>query len=183
MGVPDGLERELKFSAVDHVQLRERLEELGAERRSGPVFEDNWIFDSGGRLKQSGSLLRLRVDGHGVRVTFKGPATFEKGVKVRPELETTVGDAEEMHKIFEALGYSVVTRYQKYREDWRLGGIVISLDRLPIGEFAEFEGESCEVVARRCGLDPEQAERRNYLRLYEDHLVENPDAPPEMTFR
>jgi len=84
--------------------------------------------------------------------------------------------------IFAALGYSVVTRYQKYREDWRLGAIVISLDRLPIGEFAEFEGDGCEVLARRCGLDPEQAERRNYLRIYEDYRAQHPDAPAEMIF-
>ncbi|MEE8525999.1 MAG: class IV adenylate cyclase [Thermoanaerobaculia bacterium] len=182
MGLPGGIERELKFGDVDHQRLRRRLEELDAERRGGAAFEDNWVFDAGGELQKSGSLLRLRIDGQGSRVTFKGPATFEEGVKVRPELETAVGSAEEMRKIFEALGYSAVARYQKYREDWRLGTVVVSLDRLPIGDFAEFEGDGCDAMARRCGLDPEQAERRNYLRIYEDYLEEHQDAPPEMVF-
>jgi adenylate cyclase class 2 len=182
MGLPGGIERELKFGGVDHDRLRGRLAEIDAERQGGSAFEDNWIFDAGGTLKASGSLLRLRLDGHGARVTFKGPATFEQGVKVRPEHETAVDSAAELRKILEALGYSAVTRYQKYREDWRLGGVVVSLDRLPIGEFAEFEGDGCAQVARRCGLDPAAAEGRNYLRIYEDYRQEHPEAPAEMVF-
>ena len=177
-----GIEKELKFAGVDHDRLRDRLAELDAESQGGPAFEDNLIFDRDGRLAEAGSLLRVRVDARGCRLTFKGPATFEGGVKIRPELETAVDDDKEMRRILEALGYSVVTRYQKYRENWVLGSITISLDRLPIGEYAEFEGESCEVVARRCGLDPEEAESRNYLKIYADYRQENPDAPPEMIF-
>jgi adenylate cyclase, class 2 len=182
MGWPGGIERELKFGGVDHDRLRRRLEEIDAERQGGPAFEDNWVLDADGKLKAAGSLLRLRLDGHGSRVTFKGPATFAGGVKERPELETGVDSAEELRKIFAALGYSVVTRYQKYREDWRLGAIVISLDRLPIGEFAEFEGDGCAQVARRCGLDPGAAEARDYLRIYADYRARHPDAPAEMVF-
>ena len=71
----------------------------------------------------------------------------------------------------------------KIREEWQLGGVTIALDHTPIGDFAEFEGDKAEVVAKRCGFDPEKAERRSYLRLYEDYLKEHPDAPPEMVFR
>ncbi len=76
----------------------------------------------------------------------------------------------------------MVRRYQKVREEWQLGGVTIALDHTPIGDFAEFEGERAEVVAKRCGFDPDKAERRSYLRLYEDYLKEHPDAPPEMVF-
>jgi hypothetical protein len=38
------------------------------------------------------------------------------------------------------------------------------------------------VVAKRCGFDPDKAERRSYLRLYEDYLKSHPAAPPEMVF-
>ena len=50
------------------------------------------------------------------------------------------------------------------------GGVTIALDHTPIGDFAEFEGDGAETVAKRCGFDPDKAERRSYLRLYEEYL-------------
>jgi len=178
----NGVERELKFADVDLEALRERLRSLEAESQGSPAFEDNWIFDRDGELAAAGSLLRLRVDRRGGRITYKGRASFEGAVKVRTELETGVEDVDHLRRILEALGYSALRRYQKYREEWRLGSITIALDRTPIGDFAEIEGEGCERVARRCGLGPEQVERRTYLCLYEDYLAEHPDAPPDMVF-
>ena len=176
------LEKELKFGDVDLDALRERMQDFEAECQGSAALEDNWIFDKKDKLASKGELLRVRVDRRGSRITYKGKAHFEDGLKIRSELETGVEDFETTCKIFEALGYSLVRRYQKYREDWLLGSIIISLDHTPIGDFAEFEGEGCDRVAKRCGLDPETAEKRNYLKLYEDYLVDHPDAPPDMVF-
>ena len=176
------VERELKFAAVEPDRLRERLRELEAERVHPGALEDNWVLDNGGKLQRSNCVLRLRKDSHGAFLTFKGPATFEGKTKLRAEHETGVSDADATRKLFESLGFAVVKRYQKVRESWQLGGVTISLDHTPIGEFAEFEGEGAEKVARRCELDPEEAERRSYLRLYADHLAAHPDAPPDMVF-
>lgn len=175
-------ERELKFAEVELSSLRERLAELEAERVHAPAFEDNWVFDRDLELKKEHRLLRLRIDGQGATLTFKGPPRFEQNVKVRTEHEARLDDAEGMRAILEALGYRVVRRYQKMREVWRLGGITISLDHTPIGDFAEFEGTGGEKVAKRCGLEPARAERRNYLRLWEDHTREHPEASEDMTF-
>jgi len=178
-----GLERELKFAGVDLEDLREKLLRLEAESDGPPALEDNWIFDRGGELQKSRSVLRLRYDRRGTRLTFKGPPKFEGSVKIRSEHETKVEDAPELRRILAALGYEPVRRYQKYREEWRLGSLTIALDHTPIGDFLEIEGEGCETIARRLGLENESAERRNYLRLYEDHLKEHPDATPDMIFR
>lgn len=177
-----GVERELKFAAVDHSELRSRLEALEAENQGASALEENWIYDQAGHLADAGSLLRLRYDRRGVRFTFKGPARFEGSVKVRVEHETEVGDGATLQRILESLGYEQVRRYQKYREEWLLGSVMISLDHTPIGDFAEVEGDECETVARRLNLGPDQVERRNYLRLYEDYLKQHPDAPPDMVF-
>jgi predicted adenylyl cyclase CyaB len=182
MGEENSYEREYKFSGVELEGLRERLAELEAERSGPAAFEDNWVFDRDGELRSSGCVLRLRVDAGGAQLTFKGPARFEGGLKVRLEHETRLEDSDQMRSLLEALGYGVVRRYQKMREEWRLGGVTISLDRLPIGDFAEFEGDGCERVARRCGFEPEAAEKRSYLQLYEEFKEENPDAPPDMVF-
>jgi adenylate cyclase, class 2 len=177
------LEREIKFRSDDLAKLRERLVELEAERVAPGGFEDNWILDRGNELLAKGRILRLRTDGAHSHLTFKGPPRLEGKLKVREEHEIGIENAEEARRLFEQLGYKVVRRYQKMREEWQLGGVTIALDHTPIGDFAEFEGDGAETLARRCGFDPGKGEARSYLRLYEDYLKEHPDAPPEMTFR
>jgi adenylate cyclase class 2 len=179
----DSFEREIKFPRVELDKLRDRLIELEAERSGPSAFEDNWILDRDEELLSTGRILRLRTDGGRARLTFKGPMHIEGNVKVREEREIEVGSAEDARILFENLGFTLVRRYQKMREEWQLGGVTIALDHTPIGDFAEFEGDGAETVAKRCGFDPDKAERRSYLRLYEDYLKKNPDAPPEMVFR
>ena len=179
----NNLERELKFPGVELDQLRARLLELEAERVGPGAFEDNWILDRGNELISSGRILRLRTDGARARLTFKGPMRLEGNVKVREEREVGIENAEEARELLGNLGFEVVRRYQKEREEWQLGGVTIALDHTPIGDFAEFEGDGAETVAKRCGFDPQKAERRSYLRLYEDHLKKHPEFPPEMVFR
>jgi predicted adenylyl cyclase CyaB len=178
----NNLEREIKFPGAELEKLRERLLDLEAERVGPPAFEDNWILDREGELISSGRILRLRTDGGRARLTFKGPMRLEGNVKVREEREVEISGADEAKALFENLGYQVVRRYQKVREEWHLGGVTIALDHTPIGDFAEFEGDGAETVAKRCGFDPDKAERRSYLRLYEDYLKKHPDSPPEMVF-
>lgn len=175
-------DRQIKFADADHGQLRERLRELEAECQGSPILEDNWIFDRDGAMETAGSNLRLRVDRRGARLSFQGPASFDGPVKICSEHETGVDEIDETRAILESLGYHVIRRYQKYREQWQLGSIAISLDHTPIGDFVELEGDGCERVARRCGLDPEQAEGRNYLQLYACYLEAHPDAPADMVF-
>ena len=179
----DNREREIKFPGVELEKLRDRLIDLEAERVGPPAFEDNWILDRGGELLSGGKILRLRTDGGRARLTLKGPMAFEGNVKVRQEFEVVIEDAEEARALLEGLGYGVIRRYQKMREEWHLGGVTIALDHTPIGDFAEFEGDGAETVAKRCGFDADKAEKRSYLRLYEDYLKSHPDAPPEMVFR
>jgi adenylate cyclase class 2 len=177
-----GVEREIKFREVEHDRLRDRLLDLEAERTGPGALEDNWVFDRDGELQDERCVLRLRRDPKGAKLTFKGPPRFEERTKVRAEHETGIDDPDATRALLEALGYRVVKRYQKMRETWQLGGVTIALDHTPIGDFAEFEGEGAERVARRCELDPANAERRSYLRLYADFQVDHPDAPPDMVF-
>jgi len=178
----DNLEREIKFPGVELDKLRDRLIELEAERKGPSAFEDNWILDRGTELMKEGKILRLRTDGGKARLTYKGPMRLEGNLKIRQEHEIEVESAEQARALLENLGFAAVRRYQKMREEWQLGGVTIALDHTPIGDFAEFEGDRAEVVAKRCGFDPDKAERRSYLRLYEDYLKQHPDSPPEMVF-
>ncbi|MDH3402939.1 MAG: class IV adenylate cyclase [Acidobacteriota bacterium] len=175
-------ERELKIAVGDPAALRRRLQGLGARLLHAEGFEDNLVWDRGGELRAAGCLLRLREDGRGARLTFKGPASFEDGVKVRAEHETAIGDPASAAAILRALGYEQVRRYQKYREEWRLAEVTVALDRTPIGDFAEFEGGGAAAVAARCGCPPSTALAADYLALYEAFRQRHPDAPEDMVF-
>ncbi|HVR30004.1 MAG TPA: class IV adenylate cyclase [Thermoanaerobaculia bacterium] len=181
---PAGEERELKFAlgASKLDQVRQRLVEAGGRVERPTARECNWVFDRRDELFGSSRLLRLRSDGRGSRLTFKGPPRFEDGVKVRDEIEVAVGHAERMRDLLVRLGYRVVRRYEKVREEWRLGSTLVALDHTPIGDFVEFEGEDAAAAAARCGFAAAQAERRSYLRLYEDWRREHPDQPLDMLF-
>ena len=82
----------------------------------------------------------------------------------------------------EVTGHWVVTRYEKYRAEWRLDGHVLCFDRTPLGCFVEIEGDDSPTVARRLGFDPSSAEPRSYLGIWADYKRENPDGPAEMVF-
>ncbi|HLF55890.1 MAG TPA: class IV adenylate cyclase [Thermoanaerobaculia bacterium] len=177
------IERELKFAQVDLEALRQRLLEVEAERLGPAVFEENWLLDRGGELAERMSILRVRAEeGRGAVVTFKGPATFDGPAKVRTELEMRVENAELALALLQALGYAVERRYQKMREEWRLGTETICLDHTPIGDFVEFEGDRADAVAKRCGFDLGKALRKSYLMLYAEHLAAHPTAPFDMVF-
>lgn len=176
------VERELKFAIAEHDSLRRLLIEIGGHNLSAAALEDNWVFDRDGEQRDGGTLLRLRTDGQGSRLTWKGPTEWQEKVKVRVEHEVEVADAEATRAILEALGYGVIRHYQKVREEWRLEDTVLALDQTPIGLFVEIEGEEPEKVALRCGLDPASAESRSYLRLYADYRRQHPDSPAEMVF-
>ena len=182
MSDDERVERELKFRCADLNDLRDRIKNAEAERTSPAALEDNLIFDRNGELQKRGCLLRLRYDAHGARLTFKGPARFEEGVKIREERETGVEAPEELCAVLQYLGYETAHRYQKLREEWRLGGVVVCLDRTPIGDFVEFEGDAAGKLAERFGFELSQAERSSYIGLYQEHRRSNPTAPVDMIF-
>lgn len=178
----DVVERELKFPCDNLEGMRERLLAFEAERLAAGGVEENLVFDRDGSLLKKRQILRLRRDRSGWSLTFKGSPAFEDGVKIRAERETKVENGEEVHAILGGLGYEVVKRYEKKREEWRLGGVTVALDHTPIGDFVEFEGSGAATVARRCEFDVQQAETRSYVELYEDYRREHPEAPPDMVF-
>jgi adenylate cyclase class 2 len=147
----------------------------------GTVFEVNRIFDdAAGTLRAKGCAVRIReaqaTGTGGVRrtlLTFKGPRARSK-MKRRPEFETTVGEAEPLEALFEAIGLREAFRYEKHRTTWPVGATEVTLDELPhIGWFVEVEGPS-ERAVRAClkklGLTGLPMTDRDYIGLLQEHL-------------
>lgn len=167
-------EVEIKLPVGDPAAMRMRLTALGARSRGGRLFEENWIYDDPlGRNRERGMLLRLRTVGGRHILTFKAPVTDKDepvagGYKTRLEHETRIDDADALRAILAGLGYRVSFRYQKYRETFDSGDLVVTLDETPIGSFLELEGPpaSIDAFAAALGFAREDYVVKSYLQLF-----------------
>ncbi|PWH20329.1 MAG: class IV adenylate cyclase [Anaerolineae bacterium] len=143
-------EIEAKFLVKDLGLIEAKLKAMGASLLQPRTFEQNLRFDNAARqLSQSGQVLRLRKDVHNV-LTYKGMSTDDGGARSRIEIQTQVEDFETTRQLLEALGYSVVMTYEKYRSEYAWEGGRISLDEMPYGLFVEIEAESSEQIRKIC---------------------------------
>lgn len=149
--------------------------------------EVNLLLDSSdGRIRDTGSLLRLREHGDRQLITYKDPPRFKGAIKERSEYETWVGEIGSMVEIFQRLGFTVFMKYEKDREEWLLGEISVVLDHTPMGDFVEVEGpaDQLEHTARGLGLDPSDAVHGSYISLWQEYRASHPERnlPPDMVF-
>lgn len=149
-------ELEVKFYIYDLGELEERIKALGAKLVQPRTLEYNLRFDNHkGELARSYQVLRLRRDTAN-RLTYKGPGVLLDGVRLRKEIEFEVSDFDNARALIEALGYRVSMIYEKYRAVYELDGVLITLDEMPYGNFAEIEGPdaaSIQAVNQQLGLD------------------------------
>ena len=139
-------ELEVKLYVSDLQAVRKRLEARRAVQKQARTHEMNLRFDTKqGELSREYKALRLRSD-TAVRLTFKGPSSSREGVRVRQEIEFTVSDFNAARAFLEALGYHVAMIYEKYRAEYDLEGVSISLDELPYGTFVELEGPGVNTI-------------------------------------
>lgn len=165
-----GQEIEVKFYLSRPEGLQGRLEALGAQLAHPRVHEINLRFDTPTHeLLRSGRLLRLRQDTE-AHITYKGPGRLEGGARLRQELEFIASDFDMARAVIEALGYELMMMYEKQRTTYALGEVLVTLDELPYGNFAEIEGpdgESIQQAAFRLGLNWEHRILESYTVLFE----------------
>ncbi len=158
---------------------------MGADLTSPRHFESNDLYDDGERrLSSQGRTVRLRRAAGRAILTYKGPARFQGGIKIREERETVVTDPGETEGILAGLGLERRFRYEKRREEWRAEGCAIALDETPIGTFVEVEGEPPAIrrVLVSLELDFASALPYSYARLYARRREQDPSLPTDMVF-
>jgi adenylate cyclase class 2 len=162
-------ELEVKFYLSGRQKMEERLAGKAA-LRAPRVHEVNLRLDTPDHaLLYTGRLLRLRQDTRS-RLTYKGPGSEQGGARLRQELEFTVSDFDTTLHLFEALGYTIVLMYEKYRTTYELGEVEVVVDETPIGDFLEIEGpdgKSIRQAANELGLDWEKRILDSYTMLFE----------------
>jgi adenylate cyclase, class 2 len=163
-------ELEVKFYMGNLPGLKAKLEAMEAQCVQERVHEVNLRFDTANKdLKHNFQVLRLRKD-RDYRLTYKGPGQTLDGVRLRKELEFTVGDFDTAKTFLEALGYQVELMYEKYRAVYALGEVLVTLDEMPYGHFAEIEGPggaAIQEAAFRLGLDWKTRILDSYMVLFD----------------
>jgi adenylate cyclase class 2 len=165
------IEREIKLRFESAAAAREAVARLGATPFRARRLQDDRLLDRDDEVMRSrGCALRIRRDGDATVLTFKGPIV-PGAMKMREELETSAGSADMLARIFEALGFTARFRYQKYREDYRLDGVIVSIDETPIGTFVELEGDEAAIAAAaaRMGRGPADYVLGSYRTLFLQH--------------
>ncbi len=162
------IEREIKLEYPSVEAARAAVGALGLPLLRARRLQQDALYDTpDGSLRARHCALRLRLDDARSILTFKGPP--ERGVmKVRPEFETGTTDAAATRAIIDALGYRVVFRYQKYREEYGDASCVVSIDESPVGVFLELEGEETRItaLAATLGFTPARYVTASYHRLH-----------------
>jgi len=142
------METEIKLRVENLEKIKQILLNKGFKIEKPLFFERNCVFDTKENiLKSKNQLLRLRIEGKKYILTFKKPITQKDKpeYKVREEIEIEVSDFENAKLIIENLGYTIKFIYEKYREILSKNDIHVMLDKTPIGNFIEIEGNYNEI--------------------------------------
>jgi adenylate cyclase class 2 len=134
------LEIELKIRVPDLTPIRARLQELGAASL-GASHEHDLYYNAPHRdFGETDEAVRVRyADGRAV-FTYKGPKIREFSFKAREELNTAVESGEVFEKILDRLGFRRTIDVNKWRENFRFEGALVSLDEVDgLGTFVEIE--------------------------------------------
>ncbi len=178
------LEREIKLRFDTADQARARVLSLGATPLRGRRLQDDRLLDTADEsLRRQRSVLRVRNDGGRSILTFKGPP-LPGAMKLREEHETMAADGGVLLTILKSLGFHVWFRYQKFREEFTSGDVVIAIDETPVGVFVEIEGGEVPITAtaRALGCTPDDYVTDSYRMLFLMHRDAHGGTETDMLF-
>ena len=163
------LEIEVKFFIPDGKILKDKIKSLGCTMHHSRVFEYNARYDTeDGSLLKNKCLLRLRKDSK-ITLTHKSPSNEEDtNFKIYREREVRVSDFDSMETILTAIGYYRFQVYEKWRETWKTGDLILCMDTMPFGLFLEIEGapDSIRQMIDDLGLQWEKRILSSYMEIF-----------------
>lgn len=162
-------EIEVKLPVKDFKEVKELLKRLKAKKKCRETLEKNILFDHKSlKLKERDWVLRLRQFGKKNILTLKTQSRGRKGFKVREEINLFIEDFEKIKEVFKKIGFFETFYYEKYREEYEFKGLNISLDRTPVGNYVEIEGDykKIEDFLKKIGAKIEETLSLSYYQLF-----------------
>jgi adenylate cyclase, class 2 len=154
-------EIEAKFLHVEHNQLREKLQKLGATCKQPMrlMRRRNYDYPDERLSKQFNGWVRLRDEGDKVTLSYK--QLNDRTLHGTKEVSVVVDDFAASDSLLQAIGLEQNSYQETKRESWHLDDVEIELDVWPwIDPMLEIEGPSetaVRVAAEKLGLKWEDA--------------------------
>ena len=166
----DYIEKEIKIKIEKPTEIIDKL------RRNGAVFlggalERTVRFDTKNLdYEKNGKFIRCR-SGFNNTITLKEKINdTTSGVRARKETEFEIEDMDKMEYILQALGLDYKRTMEKYRQQWRMNNVSITIDELCFGVYMEIEGEEAQIY-KACeilGIDPNSKILVTYWDLWQE---------------
>lgn len=152
------MEIELKFEIgkSDIRNLTKRLVDAGFV--SGKrCFEKTTMYDNPTRLmgKTNGRVRLRKIGNSDYEFSYKKPAIGKGKIKKEIEHEVVVPKGKPLEKILEAMEFTPVSSYERFRRTLMMGRLKVTLDEFPFATFIEIEGATKEItrLAKELGFD------------------------------
>lgn len=139
---------EVKFVDVDIDDIRQRLEEAGAELEQ-PMRDMKRALIEEEHHAAENMFIRIRDEGDKVTLCLKKKTKSLEASTIDStyEIETTIGDFDTAVELFKVAGWHYITYQESRRETWRYGDVEVVIDEWPwIQPYIEIEGASEEAV-------------------------------------
>lgn len=163
-------EIEAKFLAVDHQELRDKLEQLGAEcRRPMRVMQrKNFDFADHRLEHERNGWVRVRDEGNKTTLAYK--QLNDRSLTGTQEVSVVVSDFDTTCQLLEQIGLVASSYQETKRESWVLDDVEIELDEWPwVKPYVELEGPdeaTVRTAAEKLGLDWSQAKHGSVEVVY-----------------
>lgn len=157
-------EIEVRFLEVDHIALKKRLFELGAQDLGEDYLKEILFYHKDSVFSDNKKrMVRIRQSKSGIQLAMKHQ--LERSATGMKEIEFGVDDVEKTKLFLEENGWYFARFVEKKRHSFKLNNVEIDLDMLPkVPPFVEIEGESegeLKETATLLGLNWNNVEYRN----------------------
>jgi len=180
-------EVEYKFKVKDKKALVALLDKK-ARKKKKKEYQKMVIFDNPQGLMQKNDG-RVRISTLGMTgnriLTYKKPIKSENRAKREIEYEIKFTNRSgQIEKILEAMELATTTSYERYRTEWQIKNVHITLDEYPYSDFVEIEGpkRKIEEIARKLGFDPKEGLTKPVDTLFQEWRKER-DLPSKTHMR
>jgi len=166
-------EIEVKLTYTNRDKVIEKLKEIGAVFREKYTLEDYYFSIKGTDMSNANDLLRIRKKGEKQELTFKGKCETEGNIWERIELNTDIGSADTVLKMFDHLKLNNLSTNKSSREFWDVGDVEIVFSDITYPaeiNFIEIEGptkEKVEEVLKMMGDTVKEAGEEIFRKLDE----------------
>lgn len=139
-------ETEIKFEIKSLDSLEKQIVKMGGYLVHPEILQRTYRFDTKkGDLEKEGVFLRVRTGEKNILTVKRKLAKDNPDFYQRHEWETEVSCPEMAIEGLKNLGFEKVLVMEKYRKTYCLSEVLITLDRLPFGNFIEIEGEKEDI--------------------------------------